>query len=38
MGPPVGKPVNVEIQGENYEVMKKIADEYNEYLPTDSRE
>mgnify|MGYP001766399031 CR=1 FL=1 len=34
LGPPVGKPVNVEIQGEDYEVMKKIADEYNEYLPT----
>lgn len=34
LGPPVGKPVNVEIQGDDYEVMKKIADEYIGYLPT----
>ena len=34
LGPPVGKPVNVEIQGDDYEVMKKIADEYTGYLPT----
>ncbi|HPS56618.1 MAG TPA: efflux RND transporter permease subunit [Spirochaetota bacterium] len=34
LGPPVGKPVNVEIQGADYEVMKKIADEYNDFLPT----
>lgn len=34
LGPPVGKPVNIEIQGDDYEVMKKIADEYNSFLPT----
>jgi len=34
LGPPVGKPVNVEIQGEDFEVMKKIAEEYTRYLPT----
>ncbi|HOP64817.1 MAG TPA: efflux RND transporter permease subunit [Spirochaetota bacterium] len=32
-GPPVGKPVNVEIQGEDFEVIKKIADEYLAFLP-----
>ena len=32
MGPPVGKPVNVEIQGQDFEVIKKIADEYTAYL------
>ncbi len=34
LGPPIGKPVNVEIQGEDYEVMKKIADEYSAFLPS----
>lgn len=33
-GPPVGKPVNVEIQGEDFEIIKKIAAEYYEFLPT----
>jgi len=32
-GPPVGKPVNVEIQGEDFEVIQKIAAEYTAYLP-----
>jgi multidrug efflux pump subunit AcrB len=32
-GPPVGKPVNVEIQGEDFEVIQKIAAEYIAYLP-----
>ncbi len=31
-GPPVGKPINVEIRGENFSVLKKIADEYIAYL------
>jgi multidrug efflux pump subunit AcrB len=31
-GPPVGKPVNVEIQGEDFEVINKIAAEYTAYL------
>lgn len=30
----VGKPVNVEIRGKDYEVIKKIAVEYYEYLST----
>ncbi len=33
-GPPVGKPVNVEIQGENFDVIKIIAAEYSDYLST----
>lgn len=33
-GPPIGKPINVEIRGEDFEVMKKIADEYSGYLKT----
>lgn len=32
-GPPVGKPVNIEIQGEDFEVIKKIAAEYTAFLP-----
>lgn len=32
-GPPVGKPVNVEIQGEDFEVIQKIVAEYTAYLP-----
>jgi multidrug efflux pump subunit AcrB len=31
-GPPVGKPVNVEIRGEDFDVIEKIAGEYMEYL------
>jgi multidrug efflux pump subunit AcrB len=30
--PPIGKPVNVEIRGSDYEVIKKIAKEYTGYL------
>lgn len=33
-GPPIGKPVNVEIRGEDFEVIKKIAKEYTDYLKT----
>ncbi len=33
-GPPVGKPVNVEIRGKDFEVIKKIAKEYMDYLKT----
>lgn len=33
-GPPVGKPVNVEIQGDDFEIIKKIAEEYSSYLKT----
>lgn len=33
-GPPVGKPVNVEIRGKDFDVISKIAAEYNEYLAT----
>ena len=32
-GPPVGKPVNVEIQGDDFEVIKQIVAEYTAYLP-----
>jgi multidrug efflux pump subunit AcrB len=32
MGPPIGKPVNIEIRGSDYEVIKKIAKEYTDYL------
>ncbi len=31
-GPPVGKAVNVEIRGEDFQVIKKIAGEYMDYL------
>jgi len=31
-GPPVGKPVNVEIQGQDFKVIEKIAAEYAIYL------
>ncbi|MBN1501808.1 MAG: efflux RND transporter permease subunit [Spirochaetes bacterium] len=31
-GPPVGKPVNIEIRGEDFNVMQKIALEYINYL------
>ncbi|MFC1670654.1 efflux RND transporter permease subunit [Spirochaetota bacterium] len=34
MGPPVGKPVNVEIRGKDYVTLKKIAQEYMDYLKT----
>jgi multidrug efflux pump subunit AcrB len=33
-GPPVGKPVNVELRGKNFAELSKIADEYVEYLQT----
>lgn len=33
-GPPVGKPVNVEIRGKDFDVISKIAAEYNAYLST----
>lgn len=33
-GPPVGKPINVEIRGQDFSVMQKIADEYATYLKT----
>ncbi len=32
VGLPVGTAVNVEIRGNDYDVMKKMADEYKEYL------
>lgn len=31
-GPPVGKPINVEIRGKNFKVLKKIANEYITFL------
>ncbi|MDY6934457.1 MAG: efflux RND transporter permease subunit [Spirochaetota bacterium] len=31
-GPPIGKPVNVEIQGKEFSMLKKIAHEYMDYL------
>ena len=31
-GPPIGKAVNVEIQGEDFEVIKQISSEYINYL------
>ena len=31
-GPPIGKPVNVEIRGKEFSVLKKIAREYMKYL------
>ncbi len=33
-GPPVGKPVNVEIRGKDFDVLAKIAHEYMDYLKT----
>ena len=33
-GPPVGMPVNVEVRGKNYKVIKKICTEYKTYLNT----
>jgi len=33
-GPPIGKPVNVEIRGEDFETLKRIAREYIEHLKT----
>lgn len=33
-GPPIGKPVNVEIRGKEFDTMMKIAREYMEYLKT----
>jgi multidrug efflux pump subunit AcrB len=32
LGPPVGKPVNVEIRGKDFATISKIADEYMGYL------
>ena len=34
LSPPIGKPINVEIKGKNFEELSKIADEYMEYLQT----
>lgn len=34
MGPPVGKPINVEIRGRDYGQIEKIAEEYTDYLST----
>ncbi|HDP80248.1 MAG TPA: efflux RND transporter permease subunit [Spirochaetes bacterium] len=31
-GPPVGKPVNVEIRGKDFDMLKRIAGEYMDYL------
>ncbi len=33
-GPPVGKPVSIAIKGDDFETLKKISDEYREYLAT----
>lgn len=33
-GPPVGKPVEVKIRGEDFDVLDKIAGEYMDYLKT----
>ncbi|MCP4136653.1 MAG: efflux RND transporter permease subunit [bacterium] len=33
-GPPVGKPVNVELRGKDFATLKKIAGEYTGYLET----
>ena len=33
-GPSIGKPVNVEIRGKDFTVIKKIAKEYSDYLAT----
>ena len=34
IGPPVGKPVNIELRGKDFEELSKIADEYMAYLQT----
>lgn len=31
-GPPVGKPINVEVRGEKIETLKKISEEYKKFL------
>ncbi len=31
-GPPIGKPINIEIRGENFATIEKMADEYIAYL------
>lgn len=31
-GPPVGKPVNVEIRGRDFHILEKIANEYTDFL------
>lgn len=33
-GPPIGKPINVEIRGDDFLVMQKIAEEYSSHLKT----
>jgi len=33
-GPPVGKPVSIAIKGDDFDVMKKISEEYKSYLST----
>jgi multidrug efflux pump subunit AcrB len=33
-GPPVGRPINAQIMGDDFEVLQKIADEYKAYLAT----
>ncbi len=33
-GPPVGKAINVTIKGDDFDVLKKISDEYKNYLKT----
>ncbi len=33
-GPPIGKPINVEIRGQDFDVIKKISQEYISYLRT----
>jgi len=33
-GPPVGKPVEVKLRGENFETLDQMADEYMDYLST----
>ncbi len=33
-GPPIGKPINVEIRGEDFNVIKKISNEYIAFLKT----
>jgi multidrug efflux pump subunit AcrB len=31
-GPPIGKPINIEIRGDDFATIRKIADEYEAYL------
>jgi len=33
-GPPIGKPISVEIRGDDFEIIKKIAAEYKTFLDT----